>query len=53
VSSYSIAGRSLTKFSPEELVDWRNYYRKEVALHKRDEAIKHGRKTKSTILMRF
>lgn len=53
VSSYSIAGRSLTKFSPEELVDWRNHYRKEVALNKRSEAIKHGRKTNSTILMRF
>lgn len=53
VSSYSIAGRSLTKFSPEELLDWRNNYRKEVALHKREEAIKHGRKPKSTILMRF
>lgn len=53
VSSYSIAGRSLTKLSPEELVTWRDYYRKEVALHKRKEAIKHGRRPKSTILMRF
>ena len=53
VSSYSIAGRSLTKLSPEELVTWRDYYRKEVALHKREEAIKHGRRPKSTILMRF
>ena len=53
VSSYSIAGRSLTKFSPDELVQWRDYYRREVALHKREEAIKHGRKPKSTILMRF
>ena len=53
VSSYSIAGRSLTKFSPEELIQWRDYYRKEVALHKREEAIKHGRRPKSTILMRF
>lgn len=53
VSSYSIAGRSLTKLSPDELVQWRDYYRKEVALHKREEAIKHGRRPKSTILMRF
>lgn len=53
VSSYSIAGRSLTKFSPEELVDWRNYYRREVSSIKRKEAIKHGRKPKSTILLRF
>lgn len=53
VSSYSIAGRSLTKFAPDELVQWRDYYKREVALHKREEAIKHGRKPKSTILMRF
>lgn len=53
VSSYSIAGRSLSKFSPEELVQWRDYYKREVALHKRQEAIKHGRKTKATILGRF
>lgn len=53
VSSYSIAGRSLTKMPPDELVQWRDYYRKEAALHKREEAIKHGRRPKSTILMRF
>lgn len=53
VSSYSIAGRSLTKLSPEELVDWRNHYRREVSAIKRQEAVKHGRKPKSTILLRF
>lgn len=53
VSSYSIAGRSLTKLSPEELVQWRDYYRREVSAIKRKEAIKHGRKPKSTILLRF
>lgn len=53
VSSYSIAGRSLTKLSPEELVQWRDYYRREVSAIKRQEAIKHGRKPKSTILLRF
>lgn len=53
VSSYSISGRSLTKFSPEELVQWRDYYRREVADQKRQEAITHGRKTSATILMRF
>jgi len=53
VSSYSIAGRSLTKLSPEELVQWRDYYRREVSALKRQEAIKHGRKPKSTILLRF
>lgn len=53
VSSYSIAGRSLTKLSPDELVQWRNYYRREVSAIKRQEAITHGRKPKSTILLRF
>lgn len=53
VSNYSINGRSLTKFSPEELIEWRDYYKREVAAHKRDEHIKHGRKTKSTIKVRF
>ena len=30
VSSYSIQGRSLTKLGIEELLEWRNYYRREV-----------------------
>lgn len=29
--SYSIHGRSLTRMTPAELVEWRNYYRTEVA----------------------
>lgn len=53
VSSYSIAGRSLNKLSPAELLEWRNYYKSEVAAEKKREAIRHGRKTKSTILARF
>ncbi len=31
VTSYSIAGRSLTRMSPDELVKWRSHYRNEVA----------------------
>ena len=53
VSSYSINGRSLTKFSPQELIDWRTFYRQEVSVIKKRERIKHGRRTKSTILGRF
>jgi hypothetical protein len=53
VSSYSIAGRSLNKLSPAELLEWRDYFKREVAAEKRAEAIKHGRKSKSTILVRF
>ena len=53
VSSYSIAGRSLTKMTPDELLTWRDYYRREVKAHKRKLDVKHGRRTSSTILMRF
>jgi len=53
VSSYSINGRSLTKFSPQELIDWRTFYKQEVSAIKKRERIKHGRRTKSTILGRF
>ena len=53
VSSYSIAGRSLTKMAPDELLTWRDYYRREVKAHKRKLDVKHGRRTSSTILMRF
>lgn len=53
VSSYSIAGRSLTKFGIDELLQWRDYYRREVNEIKKRERIKHNRKTKSTIIGRF
>ena len=53
VSSYSIAGRSLTKMSPEELLTWRDNYRREVKAYRRKLDVTHGRKTSSTILMRF
>ena len=53
VSSYSINGRSLTKFSPQELIDWRTFYKQEVSAIKKRERIKHGRRTNSTILGRF
>ena len=53
VSSYSINGRSLTKFSPSELLEWRDYYKKEFAKEKRAEMVALGKKTNSTILMRF
>ena len=53
VSSYSIAGRSLTKMSPEELLTWRDAYRREVKAYRRKLDVKHGRKTSSSVLMRF
>ena len=53
VSSYSIAGRSLTKMTPEELLTWRDNYRREVKAYRRKLDVKHGRKTSSSILVRF
>lgn len=53
VSTYSIAGRSITKMSPEELLQWRDYYRREVAVFRRKNAIDRGKKGNATILMRF
>lgn len=53
VLSYSINGRSLSKMSPDELVQWRNYYKKELAMHKRKELIKKGKPTGATISVRF
>ena len=53
VLSYSIAGRSLSKMSPDELVKWRDYYLAEVAKERRSEAIKLGKGVNSKILVRF
>jgi len=53
VQSYSIAGRSLTKMTPDELVKWRNYYRSEVLLLKQKDDIKLGRKSPTTVKVRF
>lgn len=53
VSNYSIQGRSLTKFGLDELLQWRDYYKSEVARQKRLEEIKLGRKTASTVKVRF
>jgi hypothetical protein len=53
VLSYSIAGRSLSKMSPDELVKWRDYYLAERAKERRSEAIKLGKGVNSKILVRF
>lgn len=53
VSSYSIAGRSITKMSVSELIDWRDYYRREAKKEKRDSDIKNGRPTNTTVKVRF
>jgi hypothetical protein len=53
LSSYSIAGRSITKMTAEELLNWRDYYRREVAVYRRRNAIARGKRGAATILMRF
>ena len=53
VSSYSIAGRSLTKMSFQELVDARDYYRKEVISHNNAELVKRGKRNGATVQVRF
>ena len=53
VSSYSIAGRSLTKLSFQELLDARDYYRREIVKHTNDELLKRGKSNGSTIQVRF
>jgi hypothetical protein len=53
VSSYSIQGRSISKMSISDLLQWRDYYRKEVNRERRDNAIALGRSTKTTMKVRF
>ena len=53
VSSYSINGRSLTKLSYQELVDARDYYRKEYVTERRTEDARNGVRSSQTILVRF
>lgn len=53
VSSYSIQGRSIAKMSVVDLLQWRDYYRKEVVKERRDNAISLGKPTKTTMKVRF
>lgn len=53
VASYSIAGRSLTKLSFQELLDARDKYRREIVQHNNKELIKRGKSNGSTIQVRF
>jgi len=53
VSSYSIAGRSLSKMSFRELTDARDYYRKEYQREVIAERIRKGQGTGATVQVRF
>ena len=51
--SYSINGRSLTRLSPEELMNWRAKYRREVRNEKVAAARKAGKSTGRKFAVRF
>jgi len=53
VAAYSIAGRSLTKLSFNELLEARNYYRSEAAREKAVSEAKQGRRGGATVKVRF
>lgn len=53
VENYSIASRSITKMSVEELLSWRNYYRTEVGVEENARLRKMGRPSRNTIQVRF
>ena len=53
VASYSIAGRSLSKLSFQELIDARAFFQGEVKREKAEQDAKAGRGCNSTIQVRF
>ena len=53
VDSYSIAGRSLSKLSFDELIKARDYFRSEVKQEKASELAERGLNTGATIKVRF
>jgi hypothetical protein len=53
VSSYSIQGRSISKMTIADLLQWRDYYRKEVNRERRENDIALGKTTKTTMKVRF
>jgi len=53
VSSYSIAGRSLSKMGPDELITMRDFYKRQVVMETRKERIRLGFGTGANILPDF
>lgn len=53
VSNYSIAGRSISKMTFDELTSARDKYRAEIVLHTVKERARRGKSTGSTIKVRF
>ena len=53
VANYSIQGRSLSKLSIDELLKWRNYYKREVLHELREERKKNQHGTGALIKVQF
>lgn len=53
VSSYSIQGRSIAKMTVPDLLEWRDYYRREVVRETQKAAIAAGKQSSATIQVRF
>jgi hypothetical protein len=52
-SSMSIAGRSLSRMTPQEIRDWYEFYRYRVSLEKKKDRISKGEATGQSIKVRF
>lgn len=53
VASYSIKDRSLTKMTPAELMQWRDYYQREVQREDQAERARQGKASGRTVAVRF
>ena len=53
VSNYSIAGRSISKMTFDELLTVRDFYRRELVQHENKERLKRGKSGGSTIKVKF
>ena len=52
-SSYSIAGRSLSRLSPSELLKWRDLYKAEYAREQKGDRLRQGLASGNIIKVRF
>ena len=52
-ASYSIAGRSLSRYSYQDLLDLRSYCKRQIKSERRRERIKLGGKSGNRVLLRF
>lgn len=53
VTSYSINGRSIAKMNVADLLNWRDYYKKEVSLERRKADAAAGKPSSATVKVRF